>query len=90
MISDKFHTDELETDFLWKFYIFPKEIFFFYLSFAELLYCNSERNSELNPVFYDSKQFVIYTLKLARIIIIYKLHKNTRLEECIPFPTMWY
>ena len=46
MISDKFHTDELETDFLWKFYIFPKEIFLFYLSFSELLYCNSERNSE--------------------------------------------
>lgn len=46
MISDKFHTDELETDFLWKFSIFPKGIILFYLSFSELLYCNSERNAE--------------------------------------------
>ena len=45
MISDKFHTDELETNFFYESFIFfPKETILFYLSFSELLYCNSERN----------------------------------------------
>lgn len=56
MISDTFHTDELETDFLWKFYIIPKGIILFCLSFSELLYCNSERNLE-PPWFVNLIQF---------------------------------
>lgn len=60
MISDKFHTDELEMDFLWKFYIFLKGVILFYLSCPDLLYRNSEGTQghlvcELNPVFSDSK-----------------------------------
>lgn len=60
MISDKFHTDEWETDFLWKFSVFPKGILGSYVSFSNLLCGNGQQLratfvGELHPVFCDSK-----------------------------------
>lgn len=88
MISDKFHTDELDTDFLWNFYIFSKRNNFilFIFFWPALLEQWKGLRATLHLIQFS---LTVNTFKLMRIIIIYKLCKKIpRLEE--PFPKVCY